>query len=113
MTPDLIALTKFPTIPAPLHSSDIGGLWNEEFVLEVKSWLYQNSPTIWFMSKQETPIEKTSHGRDSNPPCGWFIPEELDYEWEIFKQQAAKIPHYMNMEGIRARAAFWNCRDDY
>ena len=65
------------------------------------------------MSKQETPIEKTSHGRDSNPPCGWFIPEELDSEWEIFKQQAAKIPHLMHLEGIEARANFWVCREDF
>jgi len=65
------------------------------------------------MSEMKTPIEKTSHGRDSIPPCDWHIPEEYEAEWEIFKQRSAKIPHLMHLEGIEARANFWVCREDF
>jgi hypothetical protein len=62
---------------------------------------------------KETPIERTPHGRDSNPPCLVCIPEEYEAEWEIFKQQSTKIPHMMHLEGIEARANFWTYREDY
>jgi hypothetical protein len=65
------------------------------------------------MSEKKTPIERTSHGRDSNPPCGWCIPEEYEAEWERWKQWAATMPHLMNLKGIRARANFWVHREDY
>ena len=65
------------------------------------------------MSEMKTPIEKTSHGRDSNPPCGWCIPEENEAEWERWKQWAATMPHLMNLEGLGARMNFWVMNDEY
>jgi len=65
------------------------------------------------MSEKRTPIERISHGRDSNPPCDACIPEENEAEWEIFKQRTSKIPHIMNLEGIAARANFWVYWVDY
>ncbi len=60
-----------------------------------------------------TPMEKTCHGRNLNPPCGWAIPENLEQEWQQFKEWSSQIPHLKNLEGTEARMAFWDlCQDD-
>ena len=57
MTPDLIPLTKFPTIPAPLHSYDAGESWVwGDFVLV----LQKNSITLAEVFNAMSP-KKTFH----------------------------------------------------
>ena len=60
-----------------------------------------------------TPVKKTTHGRDTNPYCGWHIPEENEAEWEEWKQWAATMPHLKNLEGVGARMSFWVMTDEY
>jgi hypothetical protein len=62
MTPDLIPLTQFPTIPAPLHSSDAGESWVwGDFVLILQKNPITIAEVFNAMSPQKTfqppPIE--------------------------------------------------------
>jgi hypothetical protein len=78
MTPDLIPLTKFPTIPAPLHSSDEGESWVwGDFVLV----LQKNSITLAEVFNAMSP-QKTFQ-----PP-----PVEYPYAMSVF-YRPNKNPH--------------------
>lgn len=59
----------------------------------------------------ETSLEKTSHGRDLNPPCDWEIPVELESEWLLFKERSSRDPRYKLLRGEKLRGAFWSLRD--
>ena len=55
MTPDLIPLTQFPTIPAPLHSSDAGESWVwGDFVLVLQKNSITLAEVFNAMSPQKT-----------------------------------------------------------
>jgi len=95
MTPDLIPLTQFPTIPAPLHSSDAGESWVwGDFVLILQKNPITIAEVFNAMSPQKTfqppPIEypfamsvfyrpnKNPHGK-SNCPVMVATLERMDY----------------------------------
>jgi len=95
MTPNLIPLTKFPTIPAPLHSSDAGESWVwGDFVLVLQKNSITLAEVFNAMSPQKTfqppPVEypyamsvfyrpnKNPHGRSKCPVMVATL-ERMDY----------------------------------
>jgi len=60
----------------------------------------------------ETTLETTSHGRDLNPPCNWAIPEDLESEFQLFKELSLRDPRYARSSGRGLRQSFWALRSD-